>query len=56
MLCSLVAGTIVLKEPAASVLGAEVETAGSSEMLVPLYQMIWCHIPENYNLLTVKLV
>jgi hypothetical protein len=26
------------------------EAAGSSQMLVPTYEIIWCHIPENHNL------
>jgi hypothetical protein len=31
----------------------KMEAAGSSILLVPVYQVTWCHIPEDHNLLQV---
>jgi hypothetical protein len=43
-------GTNVMNKPTCSVFRVEGESAGSSEMLIPIHQTKWCQIQEYNNL------
>jgi hypothetical protein len=45
-------GTNTVEEPAAFMFRRKMKSAGSSKMLVFIYQIAWCYIPEDCEILT----